>query len=62
MGAQITVEAPATIVIEGVVELYPIEHTILADRLEAGTLLLAAAITGGSVTIPNIQASILMYF
>lgn len=62
MGAQITVEAPATILIEGVSVLSAIEHTILPDRLEAGTLLLAAAATGGSVTIPNIHASLLDVF
>ena len=51
MGARITVTPPATIVIEGVDELYPIEHTIMYDRLEAGSLVLAAAITGGEITL-----------
>ncbi len=62
MGARIAVQAPATVVIEGVAQLYPIEHAIIGDRLEAGTLLLAAAVTGGSVTVPNIQAGIMDVF
>lgn len=57
MGAIITVTAPATIVIEGVSSLQPIDAAIIPDRLEAGALLLAAAITGGSVTVSNAHAS-----
>ncbi|MGB8468291.1 MAG: UDP-N-acetylglucosamine 1-carboxyvinyltransferase [Candidatus Babeliales bacterium] len=53
MGAAITIESPATICIDGVAALKPVTHQIMADRLEAGALLLAAAITGGTVTIPN---------
>ncbi|MGE0206254.1 MAG: UDP-N-acetylglucosamine 1-carboxyvinyltransferase [Candidatus Babeliales bacterium] len=53
MGALITIHPPATIEIEGVSSLHPIEHEVLVDRLEAGALLLAAAITGGSVHLPN---------
>lgn len=53
MGAQITIEPPATIIIEGVTQLKPIEHTIVPDRLEAGGLLLAAAITGGKIELPD---------
>jgi UDP-N-acetylglucosamine 1-carboxyvinyltransferase len=56
MGAKITVEAPATISIEGVISLQPIEHAIIPDRLEAGALLLAAAITGGSIYLPQAHA------
>jgi UDP-N-acetylglucosamine 1-carboxyvinyltransferase len=53
MGAQIMIEPAATIVIEGVDQLQSIEHTIVPDRLEAGSLLLAAAITGGRIELPN---------
>ncbi|MBA3954003.1 UDP-N-acetylglucosamine 1-carboxyvinyltransferase [Candidatus Dependentiae bacterium] len=53
MGASIAVEAPATIVIQGVKELRPLEHKVMYDRLEAGSLLLAAAITGGEIIIPE---------
>lgn len=62
MGAQIDLEVPATILIEGVGSLEPIEHDLVADRLEAGTLLLAAAITGGSVFLTNANAEHLAVF
>lgn len=55
MGAKIKVATPATIIIEGVNKLMPIEHSVMNDRLEAGTLLLAAATTGGEISIPNIS-------
>ena len=53
MGAKIEINAPATIVIEGVETLKPIEHEILHDRLEAGSLLLAAAVTQGEIYLPD---------
>jgi len=53
MGAKITVLAPAIIEIEGVALLKPIEHQIMFDRLEAGALLAVAAITGGSIYLPQ---------
>ena len=56
MGAKISVEAPATIHIEGVASLQAVEHAIIPDRLEAGALLLAAAITGGSISLPQAHA------
>lgn len=56
MGAKITVEAPATIHIEGVSSLQPVEHAIIPDRLEAGSLLLAAAISGGTISLPQAHA------
>lgn len=56
MGARIAVDAPATIRIEGVSALKPIEHHIMADRLEAGTLLLAASVTKGHIVIPDAPA------
>lgn len=63
MGAQIDLEAPATVRIEGGGgELRPIDHEIVPDRLEAGALLLAAAITGGSIYIPNARAEHLAVF
>lgn len=51
MGAQIKIDSPATIIITGVQKLNPINHTVIPDRLEAGALLLAAAITGGHIYI-----------
>jgi UDP-N-acetylglucosamine 1-carboxyvinyltransferase len=53
MGAQISLEYPAAIKVVGVQELDPVEYSIMTDRLEAGALLIAAAITGGDVTLPN---------
>lgn len=53
MGALIKILPPATLEIRGVNALRPIEYEIMPDRLEAGALLLAAAITGGTVSVPN---------
>lgn len=50
MGAKITVQ-DSTITIEGVKELHGTEHTIIPDRIEAGTYMVAAAITRGDLTI-----------
>lgn len=62
MGAHINVVAPATLEITGVTELKPIEHHIIHDRLEAGSLLLAAAITGGEISLPQARADVLDVF
>lgn len=62
MGANIVIEPPATVVITGVSALHPIEHAIIPDRLEAGALLLAAAISGGSISIPNARADHMAVF
>ncbi len=62
MGARIDIESPAMLNIEGVAQLQSVEYTVMPDRLEAGTVLLAAAITGGSVTIENGQATVLDVF
>lgn len=51
MGAKITGQGTSVIRIEGVNELKPAEHSILSDRIEAGTLLIAGAITHGEVTL-----------
>ena len=51
MGAKIEGEGTSVITIEGVDELAPARHRIVADRIEAGTLLIAGAITGGCVTV-----------
>jgi UDP-N-acetylglucosamine 1-carboxyvinyltransferase len=53
MGAKINFGPGLFIEIEGVNSLNTIEHTILPDRLEAGSIILAAAITGGEIKIPN---------
>jgi UDP-N-acetylglucosamine 1-carboxyvinyltransferase len=51
MGAKIEGAGTSIIRITGVDRLRPSEHTVIADRIEAGTLLLAGAITGGEVTV-----------
>ncbi len=53
MGARIQGHGTSIIKIEGVEKLRPSEHAIMADRIEAGTLLIAGAITGGEVTVTN---------
>lgn len=62
MGAQISISVPATIEIQGVDRLQAVEHQIMYDRLEAGSLLLAAAITGGSIYLPTADWDILDVF
>ncbi len=51
MGAKVSGAGRSIISIEGVKSLKPAEHTIIPDRIEAGTLLIAGAITGGSVKV-----------
>lgn len=51
MGAQISGHGTSIIRVEGVEKLTPAEHTIMPDRIEAGSLLIAGAITGGEVTV-----------
>src|ERR1700693_541622 len=53
MGACITGEGTSTLRIRGVDELHGAEHTVIPDRIEAGTFLIAGAITGGELTIAN---------
>ncbi len=49
MGGQIDGAGTDAIVIEGKDELHPVDHAIIADRIEAGTYMIAAAITEGNV-------------
>jgi len=51
MGARIDGAGTAEIHIQGVERLHGAEHTIIPDRIEAGTFLIAGAITGGEVTV-----------
>ena len=50
MGARIEGAGSDRIVVEGVERLDGGEHTVVADRIEAGTFLVAAAMTGGAIT------------
>jgi len=52
-GARISGDGTGTITVEGVRELAPIVHTVMPDRIEAGSLLIAGAITAGDVTVEN---------
>jgi UDP-N-acetylglucosamine 1-carboxyvinyltransferase len=51
MGAKIEGAGTSTIRVEGVASLRGATHTIIPDRIEAGTFLLAGAITGGDVRV-----------
>ncbi|MFA5085197.1 MAG: UDP-N-acetylglucosamine 1-carboxyvinyltransferase [Candidatus Omnitrophota bacterium] len=53
MGAKIRGYGTPRIIVEGVKRLHGAEHTVIADRIEAGTYMLAAAITKGDVTLKN---------
>ena len=51
MGAEVERTAPDTIEVEGRRRLRGAEHRVIADRIEAGTFMVAAAVTGGEVTL-----------
>jgi len=51
MGARVHGAGTGMVHIEGVDDLHPVEHAIIADRIEAGTFMIAAAVTGGSVQL-----------
>jgi UDP-N-acetylglucosamine 1-carboxyvinyltransferase len=51
MGGRITWIGPGTVAIQGVPRLHGVVYRLVPDRLEAGTYLIAAAITGGDVTV-----------
>jgi len=59
MGAQIAGDGTDTITITGVKELHGASHRIMPDRIESGTFLVAAAATGGSITLTDTRADIL---
>jgi UDP-N-acetylglucosamine 1-carboxyvinyltransferase len=53
MGARIEGAGTSEIRIQGVDRLHGAEHTIIPDRIEAGTFLIAGAITGGDLTVTD---------
>jgi UDP-N-acetylglucosamine 1-carboxyvinyltransferase len=55
MGAHIEGAGTSTIEIEGVKSLEPVTHTIVGDRIEAGTLLMACGAAGGAIAIEGID-------
>src|SRR5207237_6030928 len=56
MGARIDGAGSSVIVIEGVTSLRPMDLQVIPDRIEAGTLLAAAMITGGDVVVRGARA------
>jgi UDP-N-acetylglucosamine 1-carboxyvinyltransferase len=59
MGARIEGIGTSTLKIHGVQEMHGARYSIISDRIEAGTYLIGAAITGGDVTIEQIAPSML---
>ena len=59
MGAKISGAGTDRIEIEGVESLHGTEHEILPDRIETGTYLVAAAMTGGMMRLKNTQSILL---
>ena len=53
MGAKIEGAGTSTIRVQGVAKLHGAEHAIIADRIEAGTYVIAAAITGGDFVVTD---------
>ncbi|NLO27888.1 MAG: UDP-N-acetylglucosamine 1-carboxyvinyltransferase [Actinobacteria bacterium] len=62
MGADIEGAGSSTIRVNGVDEMHPAEHTVLGDRIEAGTFLVAGAVTGGEVEVTGISPHVLDLF
>jgi UDP-N-acetylglucosamine 1-carboxyvinyltransferase len=59
MGAKIEGIGTDRLVIQGVDKLHGASHTVIADRIEAGTFLCAVAATGGDLTLKNTRANTL---
>jgi UDP-N-acetylglucosamine 1-carboxyvinyltransferase len=55
MGARIARTAPHVLQVEGVDQLSGVEHAVIGDRIEAGTFAVAAAATGGEVSIGGVD-------
>jgi UDP-N-acetylglucosamine 1-carboxyvinyltransferase len=61
-GAKIAGAGGSVICIEGVSRLSPTEHSVIPDRIEAGTYLCAAAITGGEIILTHCEPSCMTAF
>lgn len=59
-GAQIELGIDGIITIDGVRELHGYNHSVIPDRIVAGTILCAAAVTGGEVEITNVKPAHLL--
>jgi UDP-N-acetylglucosamine 1-carboxyvinyltransferase len=62
MGADIEGAGTSTVRVNGVSEMHPTEHTVLGDRIEAGSFLIAGAVTGGEVEVTGISPHVLDLF
>ncbi|MHC4216496.1 MAG: UDP-N-acetylglucosamine 1-carboxyvinyltransferase, partial [Planctomycetota bacterium] len=60
MGAKISGIGSPRLTVEGVEGLCPVEYVVIPDRIEAGTFMVAAAVTGGEVRVENCQLDDLM--
>jgi len=60
MGARITGIGSPRLIIEGVKELQPVEFKVIPDRIEAGTFMVAAAITEGELRLQNCRLDDMM--
>ena len=56
MGAKIIGQGTDTIMVEGVEALHAANYTVISDRIEAGTFAIAAAMTGGDLTLKGVRA------
>ena len=56
-GANISGAGTDTITVTGVKELHPCTHTIIPDRIEAGTFMVGAALTRGSIRLKNVNCA-----
>lgn len=55
MGGDIEGAGSPTVIVRGVSELHPVTHEVVGDRIEAGTFLVAGALTGGPVTVSGFE-------
>ncbi len=62
MGAQVSGAGSSTVIIEGVPTLHGTEHTVIPDRVEAGTFLIAGAMTSGDVFVRGSRGDHLQAF
>jgi UDP-N-acetylglucosamine 1-carboxyvinyltransferase len=60
MGAKITGIGSPRLTVEGVRELQPVEYKVIPDRIEAGTFMVAAAITSGELHLHNCRLDDMM--
>jgi UDP-N-acetylglucosamine 1-carboxyvinyltransferase len=54
MGAKVSGAGTNTITIQGVAELHPVDYNVIPDRIEAGTFLVAGAITRSEITLVSV--------